>query len=168
MPDPAKHLLIVDDEKALREAVAERLADQGFVVEQADSGEEALRQVFGPSADRIVVANTKGYTGHPMAVGIEDVMAVKALETGLVPPVPNLREPDPELGGLNLSEGGAYPVQYALRLGAGFGSQIGMSLLRWLPNPDGVLKPGEILDVLAYLRSAFGERPNPAEFTPEN
>ena len=50
-----------------------------------------------------------------VAVGIEDVMAVKSLETGLVPPVPNLREPDPELGGLHLSEGGAYPVRYALR-----------------------------------------------------
>jgi two-component system response regulator PilR (NtrC family) len=45
MPDPPKHLLIVDDETALREAVAERLADHGFVVEQADSGEEALRRL---------------------------------------------------------------------------------------------------------------------------
>ena len=44
------------------------------------------------------------------------------------PPVPNFREADPELGDLNLSTGGSYPVQYALRLGAGFGSQLGMSL----------------------------------------
>jgi DNA-binding response OmpR family regulator len=42
MPDDQKHLLIVDDEKALREAIAERLADHGFVVEQADNGELAL------------------------------------------------------------------------------------------------------------------------------
>ena len=40
-------------------------------------------------------------------------VAVKALETGLVPPVPNFKEVDPELGLLNLSKGGAYPVQYA-------------------------------------------------------
>jgi DNA-binding NtrC family response regulator len=45
MPDPPKHLLIVDDEKALREAVAERLSDHGFVVEQADNGEDALRRL---------------------------------------------------------------------------------------------------------------------------
>ncbi len=97
----------------------------------------ALRQVFGADADRIVIANTKGFTGHPMGVGIEDVVAVKALETGLVPPIPNFREIDPELGQLNLSTGGAYPVRYALRLAAGFGSQISMTLLRWTPVPDG-------------------------------
>ena len=64
-----------------------------------------------PAADQIVIANTKGFTGHAMGAGIEDVVAVKALETGVVPPVPNFKEPDPELGELNLSQGGAYPVQ---------------------------------------------------------
>jgi 3-oxoacyl-(acyl-carrier-protein) synthase/NAD(P)-dependent dehydrogenase (short-subunit alcohol dehydrogenase family)/acyl carrier protein len=97
----------------------------------------ALRRVFGPDADRIVIANTKGFTGHPMGVGIEDVVAVKSLETGLIPPIPNFREIDPELGSLNLSTGGAYPVRFALRLAAGFGSQISMTLLRWTPMPDG-------------------------------
>jgi hypothetical protein len=97
----------------------------------------ALRQVFGPTADEIVITNTKGFTGHAMGAGIEDVVAVKALETGIVPPVPNYKEPDPELGRLNLSVGGAYPVSYALRLAAGFGSQIAMALLRWTPMPDG-------------------------------
>ena len=97
----------------------------------------ALRQVFGAGADQIVIANTKGYTGHPMGVGIEDVVAVKALETGVVPAVPNFREIDPELGQLNLSKGGAYPIRHALRLAAGFGSQISMMLLRWTPVRDG-------------------------------
>src|SRR5205085_9565733 len=98
----------------------------------------ALRRVFGDSADRIVIANTKGFTGHAMATGIEDVVAVKALETGCVPPVPNFKEVDPELGALNLSKGGSYPVEYALRLGAGFGSQISMTLMRWVKTKDGV------------------------------
>ncbi len=97
----------------------------------------ALRTVFGPAADQIVVANTKGFTGHAMGVGIEDVVAIKSLETGLVPPVANFKEVDPDLGPLNLSKGGAYPVQYALRLAAGFGSQISMTLMRWVPTPDG-------------------------------
>ncbi len=97
----------------------------------------ALRAVFGPAADQIVVANTKGFTGHAMGVGIEDVVAIKSLETGLVPPVANFKEVDPDLGPLNLSKGGAYPVQYALRLAAGFGSQISMTLMRWVPTPDG-------------------------------
>ncbi|MGB9225854.1 acyltransferase domain-containing protein, partial [Mycobacterium sp.] len=97
----------------------------------------ALRRVFGPDADAVVITNTKGFTGHAMGAGVEDVVAIKSLETGLVPPVPNYKEPDPELGHLNLSTGGSYPVRYALRLGAGFGSQIAMSLMRWTPMPDG-------------------------------
>ena len=105
----------------------------------------ALRQVFGDAADSIVIANTKGFTGHAMGAGIEEVVAVKALETGIVPPVPNFHELDPELGQLNLSRGGAYPVKYALRLAAGFGSQISMTLLRWLEPADGVHRaPSEL------------------------
>ena len=96
----------------------------------------ALRRVFGAAADQIVIANTKGFTGHAMGAGIEDVVAVKALETGCVPPVANFKEVDPELGPLNLSKGGCYPVEYALRLGAGFGSQISMTLMRWLKTKD--------------------------------
>ncbi|HZD31050.1 MAG TPA: phosphopantetheine-binding protein, partial [Candidatus Angelobacter sp.] len=105
----------------------------------------ALRHVFGDVADQIVIANTKGLTGHAMATGIEDVLAVKALETGLVPPVANFKEVDPELGPLNLSKGGAYPIEYALHLGAGFGSQISMMLLRRTPTKDGVRRSPEAL-----------------------
>ncbi|MCC6169530.1 MAG: SDR family NAD(P)-dependent oxidoreductase, partial [Caldilineaceae bacterium] len=94
----------------------------------------ALRNTFGDAAGEVIVSNTKGFTGHPMGVGVEDVIAVKILEYGIVPPVPNFREVDPELGVLNLSRGGRYPVQYALHLAAGFGSQIAMTLLRRIPG----------------------------------
>ncbi len=117
----------------------------------------ALRHVFGDAAGQIVIANTKGFTGHAMATGIEDVLAVKALETGLVPPVPNFKEVDPELGPLNLSKGGAYPVQYAIHLGAGFGSQVSMMFLRWTParsgarpSPDGLGYAYRIADPAAW------------------
>jgi malonyl CoA-acyl carrier protein transacylase len=93
----------------------------------------ALRQTFGSVANKVIVANTKGYTGHSMGVGIEDVIAVKILETGKVPPIAHIHEgfePDPDLGDLNLSRGGKYDPHYALRLGAGFGSQIAMTLYR--------------------------------------
>ncbi len=98
----------------------------------------ALRRVFGDVADSIVIANAKGFTGHAMGTGIEDVVAVKALETGCVPPVANFKEVDPELGQLNLSKGGSYPVEYAIHLGAGFGSQISMMLLHWVKTKDGI------------------------------
>ena len=94
----------------------------------------ALRHTFGEAANNIIIANTKGFTGHPMGVGVEDVIAVKILEYGIVPPVPNFREVDPELGLLNLSRGGHYPVQYAIHLAAGFGSQISLTFTRRIPG----------------------------------
>ena len=114
----------------------------------------ALRRVFGDVADRIVIANTKGFTGHAMGTGIEDVVAVKALETGCVPPVANFKEVDPELGPLNLSKGGAYPVEYAIHLGAGFGSQISMMLLRWVKTKDGLRRSPSALGYAYRITNA--------------
>ena len=54
MSDTPKHLLIVDDEKALREAIAEQLTDHGFVVEQAESGEQALDRLADFAFDVII------------------------------------------------------------------------------------------------------------------
>src|SRR5919199_620602 len=54
MADTTKHLLLVDDETALREAIAERLADHGFIVEQASSGEEALARLADFAFDILV------------------------------------------------------------------------------------------------------------------
>jgi two-component system response regulator PilR (NtrC family) len=42
LPAQSLHLLIVDDEAPFREVMAERLAEHGFLVAQASSGEEAL------------------------------------------------------------------------------------------------------------------------------
>ncbi len=97
----------------------------------------ALRKTFTDHANQVVIANTKGFTGHTMGVGVEDVVAVKALQFGIVPPIAHYDEdfdPDPDLGDLNLSHGGQYNVKYALRLGAGFGSQIAMVLYRVIPD----------------------------------
>ncbi|MFW9923194.1 MAG: SDR family NAD(P)-dependent oxidoreductase [Candidatus Thorarchaeota archaeon] len=91
---------------------------------------DAIRKTFGQSIDKIVIANTKGFTGHAMGAGIEDVVAIKMLEKGIVPPVANWKEMDPELGTLNLSKGGKYDIKYALRFAAGFGSQLTLALFR--------------------------------------
>ncbi|GAP15606.1 polyketide synthase module [Longilinea arvoryzae] len=109
----------------------------------------ALRRTFGAQANRVIISNTKGFTGHTMGVGVEDVVAAKALQTGIVPPIANIGdgfEPDPDLGDLNLSHGGKYEPEYALRLGAGFGSQIAMSLLRRVPGV------GERIDASVHRR----------------
>jgi DNA-binding NtrC family response regulator len=54
MADIQKHLLLVDDERALREVMAERLADAGFVVEQADSGDAALARLAEFAFDAVI------------------------------------------------------------------------------------------------------------------
>jgi DNA-binding NtrC family response regulator len=54
MAENAKHLLLVDDEAALREAIAERLGDHGFLVEQAGSGEDALARLSEFAFDVII------------------------------------------------------------------------------------------------------------------
>ncbi|HEY6357332.1 MAG TPA: sigma 54-interacting transcriptional regulator, partial [Vicinamibacterales bacterium] len=43
--DAIQHLLLVDDEAAFREVIAERLSEHGFRVEQAGSGEQALERL---------------------------------------------------------------------------------------------------------------------------
>eukprot|EP00276_Gloeochaete_wittrockiana_P006626 CAMPEP_0184651710 /NCGR_PEP_ID=MMETSP0308-20130426/9363_1 /TAXON_ID=38269 /ORGANISM="Gloeochaete witrockiana, Strain SAG 46.84" /LENGTH=661 /DNA_ID=CAMNT_0027086129 /DNA_START=180 /DNA_END=2165 /DNA_ORIENTATION=+ len=85
---------------------------------------DALRSAFGAEdLPNIIIANTKGFTAHPMGVGIEDAMAAACLDLGLVPPMANFREADPCLGtNLNISKGGPHSAQYVLRFAAGFGS----------------------------------------------
>ncbi|MBA2665313.1 MAG: SDR family NAD(P)-dependent oxidoreductase [Bradymonadaceae bacterium] len=90
----------------------------------------ALRRTFGDQANQVVIANTKGFTGHAMGAGIEDILAMKVLQHERVPPIANFSQPDPELGDLRLSKGGAYEVDYVLRLAAGFGSQLALAMFR--------------------------------------
>ena len=100
----------------------------------AQSEVRALRDTFTHSTDKLVIANTKGFTGHPMAVGIEDASMFHGMKTGRIPPIANHKETDPELGDLNLSKGGEYPnLKYGLRFAAGFGSQMALSLVRRWP-----------------------------------
>lgn len=88
-----------------------------------------LRQVFGSDLKNLLILNTKGFTGHPMGVSFEDVVATEVLMTGMVPPIANYVEADPNLGDdIKLSKGGPYHCKYAMRFAAGFGSQVALAL----------------------------------------
>src|SRR5438552_18171083 len=54
MPDTTKHLLLVEDEAPLRQAIAEQLADRGYHVEQAESGETAVARLADFAFDIII------------------------------------------------------------------------------------------------------------------
>ncbi|MCG2725258.1 MAG: acyltransferase domain-containing protein, partial [Elusimicrobia bacterium] len=91
---------------------------------------QALKKAFGEYADEVIVSNVKGFTGHTMGASLEDIVAVRALNTGIVPPIANYKEPDPELAGITLSKGGKYDLEFALRFAAGFGSHMAMSFIQ--------------------------------------
>ncbi len=117
---------------------------------------ESLRRAFGASASKVVVTNTKGFTGHPMGAGIEDAIVLKALQYGRVPPIPHLKEPDPDLGDLTLSPGGSMPLRYGIRLAAGFGSQL--ALLAWEGLADGDNRIGNKQKYQSWLSTISGHQ----------
>ena len=54
MPDSQKHLLLVEDEAPLRQAIAEQLVDRGYHVEQCDTGETAATRLADFAFDVII------------------------------------------------------------------------------------------------------------------
>src|SRR5439155_19656094 len=86
-----------------------------------------------------------------MGAGIEDALAVKALQFGKVPPIANLREIDPEFADLNLSRGGAHERRFAMRFSAGFGSQLAMAFFEKMASG-----PQRVVDAARY--QAFLDR----------
>ncbi|MEJ1971670.1 MAG: beta-ketoacyl-ACP synthase II [Lacunisphaera sp.] len=58
----------------------------------------AIKKVFGEAAKKVMISSTKSMTGHLLgaAGGIEAVISVKTIETGIVPPTINLETPDPD------------------------------------------------------------------------
>ena len=95
----------------------------------AEAEIQGLKSAFGTDTPSVLITNTKGFTGHAMGAGIEDVIAIKALQHQQVPPIPNLETPDDSAQDLRFSSGGAFNGQFAIRLAAGFGSQL--VLLAW-------------------------------------
>jgi len=58
MTETSIHLLLVDDESALRSVVAERLVEHGFEVTEADSGEKAL-ELLSQFAFDVVISDLR-------------------------------------------------------------------------------------------------------------
>ena len=58
----------------------------------------AIKKLFGDHARKLAISSTKSMTGHLLgaAGGIESVISVKTIETGMIAPTINLEEPDPD------------------------------------------------------------------------
>lgn len=84
----------------------------------------AFKKAFGEDAYKLHISSTKSMTGHMLgaAGAAEAIVAVKALETGIVPPTINLTEQDPECD-LNYTPGTAVKadIRLAMSTSLGFG-----------------------------------------------
>jgi 3-oxoacyl-[acyl-carrier-protein] synthase II len=59
---------------------------------------QAIKACFGEHAYRLAISSTKSMTGHTLgaAGGVEAVVCVMAIQTGIIPPTINLHHPDPD------------------------------------------------------------------------
>src|SRR2546421_1312905 len=59
---------------------------------------QAIKTCFGEYAYRLAISSTKSMTGHTLgaAGGVESVVCVMAIQTGIIPPTINLHHPDPD------------------------------------------------------------------------
>jgi len=57
----------------------------------------AIKTVFGDAAGELPISSTKAMSGHLLgaAGGLEAIISIKALRTGILPPTINLETPDP-------------------------------------------------------------------------
>jgi 3-oxoacyl-(acyl-carrier-protein) synthase len=84
----------------------------------------AIRAALGAHAYRVAISSTKSMTGHLLgaAGGVEAVITIKAIETGMIPPTINYRTPDPDCD-LDYTPNLArrLPVRVAMSNSFGFG-----------------------------------------------
>ncbi|OGS28760.1 MAG: hypothetical protein A2218_11375 [Elusimicrobia bacterium RIFOXYA2_FULL_53_38] len=117
---------------------------------------KALKKAFGAYAQDVIISNVKGFTGHTMGASLEEAVAIRALNTGIIPPIANYKEPDPELSGITLSKGGEYDLQYVLRFAAGFGSHMAMSFTERVYK-EGEARIEDAAKHTAWLKALSGE-----------
>ncbi|MHA1304960.1 MAG: phosphopantetheine-binding protein, partial [Candidatus Heimdallarchaeaceae archaeon] len=96
----------------------------------AEAEIKSLQNVFKENAYNMTIINTKGFIGHAMGAGIEEAIAIKAMEKGKIPPIANSEKIDPAFAKFKFSKGESVRLNYALRLAAGFGSQLAFVLFR--------------------------------------
>jgi 3-oxoacyl-[acyl-carrier-protein] synthase II len=139
MPDPEGRGLSLAMSNALRSANAQAgdvdyINAHGTSTPYNDKFETAaIKRVFGEHAYRLKVSSTKSMTGHLLgaAGAIEAAVAVKAIQTGMIPPTINLEDQDPECD-LDYVPNQAIhqPVRTVLSNNLGFGGQNAALLFR--------------------------------------
>lgn len=103
-PEPSGKYVALAMEMALKEAglppeAVGYINAHGTSTKYNDRTEtKAIKKVFGDHAHKLCVSSTKSMTGHMVGGcgGVEAMVCMKVLETGIIPPTINYEEPDPE------------------------------------------------------------------------
>ena len=129
-PEPEGKGLINAISKALKDANLkpediDYINAHGTSTQQNDKTETfAIKKLFGQHANKLLVSSTKSMTGHLLgaAGGIEAIATAKTLQTGIVPPTINYKNPDPNCD-LNYvpNEAQSANIDVALSQNLGFG-----------------------------------------------
>ncbi len=96
----------------------------------ADAEISALRESFPKHYKKIMITNTKGFTGHTLGAGIEDAVLVSALQKGKAPPIANLNVIEENFKDILFSKGEEGDYQFGIHHAAGFGSQFAILFIR--------------------------------------
>jgi 3-oxoacyl-[acyl-carrier-protein] synthase II len=93
----------------------------------------ALKRVLGAHAHRVAISSTKSMTGHTLgaAGGLESIVCIQALRTGIIPPTTNYETPDPDCD-LDYTPNVARQreVRVAMNINLGFGGHNAVLLFR--------------------------------------
>ena len=93
----------------------------------------AVKNALGEASKTVMMSSTKGHTGHLLgaAGGVEAVVCIKAIETGIVPPTIGYKVPDEECD-LDIvpNVGRNQKVEYAMSNSLGFGGHNGTLIFK--------------------------------------
>jgi len=96
---------------------------------------KAIASLFGDHAYKLNISSTKSMTGHLLgaAGAMETIAAISAIQTGIIPPTINFKNPDPNIDSklnLTLNTPQERNVEYALSNTFGFGGHNGSVILK--------------------------------------
>lgn len=123
----ARAMQMALDDAGLKPAEIDYINAHGTSTPVGDPLEvQGIKHVFGEHARQLVVSSTKSTHGHLLGATalVELIACLKAIETGIIPPTVNLKEPDLEAGcDLNFAANAPVrrPVRAALNNSLGFG-----------------------------------------------
>jgi len=88
----------------------------------ADAEVLALRTCFPDNYEKVVISNTKGFTGHTLGAGIEDAVLIKSMQRWQAPPIANLPHVQENFKDLNLNKNPHGNYEYGFHMAAGIGN----------------------------------------------